>query len=55
MVEVAATAKPTAAAEVSRAGWAATASAPASIPSFDSSSRSGMINSSVSAETACGL
>jgi hypothetical protein len=42
-------------AEVSRAGWAAIASAPASSLSFGSSSRSRMINSSVSAETACGL
>jgi hypothetical protein len=55
MVEVAGTASRPPQTEVSRAGWAAIASAPASSPSFDSSSRSRMINSSVSAETASGL
>ena len=55
MVEVAGTASRPAPAEISRAGWAAIASAPACSPSYDSSSRSRMINSSVAAETACGL
>ena len=50
MVEVAGTASRPPPAEVSRAAWAALASAPASSPSFDSSSRSRMINSSVSAD-----
>jgi hypothetical protein len=55
MVEVAGAVSRPPPAEVSRAGWAALASASASSPSLDSSSGSRMINSSVFDETECGL
>ena len=55
MVEGGRQRKPSAAGRGLATRWAAIVSAPASSPSFDSSSGSRMINSSVSAETACGL
>ena len=55
MVEGGQQRKPSAAGRGLATRWAAIVSAPASSPSFDSSSGSRMINSSVSAETACGL